>query len=250
MVAVPEQRVCARANLKTKPLEPEETQYSALGITVEYLSTFPDIPDIFDSIKNGGIFLREYVHKAPQLRSRDNHEDNGNRIRETTRTFYPCHTVAETCEIFDKRPGVIRGDEPDDDVPQRDQLLDFHPEEGAKPITGEIGKQVPVIGKIREHKPGRKEPDTRLGDTNAGRQIGMPPSDINSPDGLETCFNNPCNEDEQGDCCYPENPSADSVPLPTRIIVPGILNILRNDPEAGAYENTAVWAECLSVHGC
>jgi hypothetical protein len=50
----------------------------------------------------------------------------------------------------------------------------------------------------------------------------MPPRDIDCPDGLETCFNNPCNEDEQGDCQNnPGDTSADSDSLPAGVIVPG-----------------------------
>ena len=147
-----------------------------------------------------GVFLREDIQKASQFRAWDNHEDNRDGIRETAGAFYPCHTIAKTPEIRDKRLGVIRSDQPDDDMPERDHLLDLHTEEGTKPITGEIGKQVPVIGKIGQHKAGRKEPDTRLGNTDTGSKVCMSPCDIDSPDGLKTRFNNPCYEDKQGDC--------------------------------------------------
>jgi hypothetical protein len=167
---------------------------------VEYLGTLPDVPDIFNRVQNGGIFLREDIHKAPELLTGDDHEDNRNSIRETTGTFNPRHAVTKTREVIDQRPGITGGYQTDDHVPQRDHLLDLHAEECTKTITGEISKQVPVICKIRKHEPGRKEPDTGLGDTDAGRQIGMPPGNINRPDGLQTCFNDPGNEDKQGNC--------------------------------------------------
>jgi hypothetical protein len=48
----------------------------------------------------------------------------------------------------------------------------------------------------------------------------MPLCNIDSPDGLETCLNDPGYKDEQGDCCSrPDYSDADSVPLPVRIIV-------------------------------
>ena len=107
-------------------------------------------------------------------------------------------------------------------MPERDHLLDLHTDEGTKPITGEIGKQVPVIGKICQYKTGGKKPDTRLCNTDTGSQVSMPPRDIDGPDGLKTCFNNPCNEDKQGDCEKdPGDASADSESLPAGIIVPG-----------------------------
>jgi hypothetical protein len=189
---------------------------------VEYLCTFPDVADIFNGVKNCRVLLREDIHKAPQFRPGDDHENNRDGIRETARAFYPCHTITKTSEIRDKRLGVIRSYQPDDDMPQRDHLLDLHTEEGTKPITGEIGKKVPVIGKIRQHKTGRKEPDTCLGNADTRSQISMPPRDIDSPDGLKTCFNNPCNEDKEGNCRKdPGDTSADSESLPAGIIVPG-----------------------------
>jgi hypothetical protein len=119
-------------------------------------------------------------------------------------------------------------------MPERDHLLDLHTEECAKTIPGKIGKQVPVVCKIREDKTGRKEPDTRFGNADTCGQVGMPPCDIDGPDGLETGFNNPGYEDEQGNCCSdPEDTSGDRVPLPTRSIVAEILNTLRNDPATG-----------------
>lgn len=189
---------------------------------VEYLCTFPDVPHIFNGVKNSRVLLREDIHKAPQFRPWDNHEDNRDGIRETAGAFYPCHTIAKTSEIRDKRLGILRCDQPDDNMPERDHLLDLHTKEGPKPITGEIGKQVPVIGKIRQYKTGRKKPDTGLGNSDTGSQVSMPPRDVDSPDGLKTRFYNPCYEDKQGNCRKdPGDTSADSESLPAGIIVPG-----------------------------
>jgi len=219
---------------KQQVSEPEEAQYPALCIMVEYLCTFPDIPDIFYGIEDGRVFLREDLHQAPQFGPRDNHKDDRHSIRKTAGAFYPRHTVTKPGQMCDKRLGIAWSDQPDDHMPERDHLLYLHAEECTKTIPGEIGKQVPVVCKIREDKTGRKEPDTRFGNADTGRQVGMPPCDIDGPDGFKTGFNNPGDKDEQGDCCSdPEDTSADSVPLPTRSIVAEILNTLRNDPATG-----------------
>jgi hypothetical protein len=221
MVGIPEQRACDRDN-REKQSEPEKSQYPALGIMVEYLCAFPEVPDIFHRVKNGGILLREDVDKLPEFGSRDDHENNRNSVRKTAGTFDSCHPVAKPGEICDKRLRVIRSDQPDNHMPERDYLLDLHAEECANPVAGEISKQVPVVRKIREDKTGGKEPDTRLGDADAGSQVRMPACDIDSPDGFKTCLDYPGYEDEQGDCrSDPEDTSTDNVSLPAGIIDPG-----------------------------
>jgi hypothetical protein len=113
---------------------------------------------------------------------------------------------------------------------KRDHLFNFHSEKRTKSITGKVGKQVPVIREVRQYKTSGEKPDPCFGNTDTGREVGMPLGNVNSPDRFKTCLSDPGNQDEEGDCYRdPGDSSADNLPLPTRIIVAATLNTLRKN---------------------
>lgn len=68
----------------------------------------------------------------------------------------------------------------------------------------------------------------------------MPPRNVNSPDSLETCLNDPGYKNKQGSsCCNPDNTSAEQFSTSSRNNRTGILNTLRNVPDKGTYKETA-----------
>jgi hypothetical protein len=91
----------------------------------------------------------------------------------------------------------------------------MHTEHGPDAVSRKVCNEVPVIGQVRQDKPGREQPDTGFYDTDIGSEAPMPLADVDGPDRLEACFSDPCDKDEQGyNCRRPQDNRSDVLPHP------------------------------------
>src|SRR5512136_10746 len=155
-------------------------------------------PDVLDGEEEVGVVPLEDREELAELLPRDHHEEHRDLGRRPSRPGQPGDPVPEPADMFHEGLRVPGTDDPDDDVPQADPVLDLHTGDGADAVARDVRDDGRDVRQVREDEAGGEEPYGHLADADGGGEVGVAPGDIHGPYRLKGGLDDPGDEDDRG----------------------------------------------------